>query len=132
MRLEFSLGQSKQYPLDLYFLLDYSVSMNASLTNVANQGGAIIDAIQAITKDVKIGVGSFTEKDLAPFSSSVPEFNCPAGVIKKSPCPNPYSYRHMSDIKEMSANEFKVNMRINCRYSALSVGDTSYLSRTPQ
>ena len=48
--LGFRLGQSKQYPLDLYFLLDFSNSMRQTLDNVANQGQAIINVLQDITK----------------------------------------------------------------------------------
>ena len=68
IRVPFTIGQSKQYPLDLYFLLDFSFSMNETISNVANQGQSIISAIKEITKDLRIGIGSFTEKNLAPFS----------------------------------------------------------------
>ena len=102
--VRFSVGQSKQYPLDMYFLLDYSFSMNQTLNNVANQGGAIIEAIRDITQDLRIGVGSFTEKNLAPFSSSIPEFNCPAHNAK---CSQPYSFKHMSNVQTMTAVDFK-------------------------
>jgi hypothetical protein len=38
----------------------------------------ITGSITKITKDLKIGFGSFVDKDLAPFKSTSPEFNkCP-------------------------------------------------------
>ena len=36
--LKFRIGQSRQYPLDLYFLLDLSWSMNRTRNTVANKG----------------------------------------------------------------------------------------------
>ena len=37
-RLQFRVGQSRQYPLDLYFLLDLSWSMNKTRNTVATKG----------------------------------------------------------------------------------------------
>ena len=105
--VKFSIGQSKQYPLDLYFLLDYSFSMNQTLNTVASQGEAIISVIKEITQDFKIGIGSFTEKNLAPFSSSNPEFNCP----ETNPnCAQPYSFKHMSSLSKTTAEQFKTDV----------------------
>ncbi len=37
-RLEFGIAQSSQYPVDIYFLLDLSFSMESSRDNFAKQG----------------------------------------------------------------------------------------------
>mgnify|MGYP001355265264 FL=1 len=60
--LEFTIGQSDEYPVDIYFLFDLSRSMNDSRNNFAEQGAAIIDSIKEITDDVQIGFGSFVQK----------------------------------------------------------------------
>ena len=45
--LYFQVAQSSQYPVDLYFLLDLSWSMNKSRNHIAEMGGDIIGAIKA-------------------------------------------------------------------------------------
>ena len=65
--LSFSIGQSEEYPVDLYFLFDLSFSMNSSRTTLAEQGGAIIGNITQVTKDLQIGFGSFV--GTSPMSS---------------------------------------------------------------
>ena len=40
------VAQSSQYPVDLYFLLDLSWSMNKSRNHIAEMGGDIIAAIK--------------------------------------------------------------------------------------
>ena len=40
--LQFRVGQSRQYPLDLYFLLDLSWSMNKTRNTVATKGSLYI------------------------------------------------------------------------------------------
>lgn len=101
--LPVTIGMSKQYPLDMYFLMDLSYSMNATRTNVADQGGNIISGIKTITEDLRTGFGSFVEKALAPFTSSIAEFNCPAPTN----CTPPYSFWHRSSLKAREAEEFK-------------------------
>ena len=43
---KFKVAQSSQYPVDLYFLLDLSWSMNKSRNHIAEMGGDIIAAIK--------------------------------------------------------------------------------------
>ncbi len=43
-RLEFAIAQSSQYPVDIYFLLDLSWSMDKSRDNFAQQGRAATTA----------------------------------------------------------------------------------------
>ena len=100
----FSIGQSKQYPLDLYFLLDLSWSMKSSRDNFAEQGEDIIEGIKEITEDLHTGFGSFVEKNVPPFTSSNPAFNCP----KENPnCSPPYSFYHRTTLANKKGEQFK-------------------------
>ncbi len=54
--------------------------------------------------NLHVGFGSFVEKNLPPFTSSVPSFNCPA---ENPNCTPPYSYYHKVTLSEMDAEEFK-------------------------
>ncbi|KAL1280821.1 hypothetical protein QQF64_015421 [Cirrhinus molitorella] len=54
--------RAEDYPIDLYFLMDLSDSMQSNLENVKNLGPELARAMQHITKDLRIGFGSFLEK----------------------------------------------------------------------
>ena len=92
--LTFTIGQSVNYPVDVYFLFDLSFSMNKSRNTLAEQAGRIVDKITDITEDYRIGFGSFIDKDVAPFTSTNDEFNCPKDVE----CRNPYSFYHQRSL----------------------------------
>ena len=50
-----------------------------------------------------VGFGSFVEKNVAPFTSSVAEFNC----AKENPnCAPPYSFYHQQKLGNITAQQF--------------------------
>ncbi|XP_016304980.1 integrin beta-1-like [Sinocyclocheilus anshuiensis] len=53
-------------PIDLYFLMDLSDSMQNNLENVKNLGTELARVMQPITKDLRIGFGLFLEKPFIP------------------------------------------------------------------
>ena len=106
--VEFTIGQSTDYPVDLYFLLDLSWSMNKTRNRVADQGGAIIGNITEITRDLYTGFGSFVEKALPPFTSSNMDFNCYPEIPK---CEPPYSFYHRTNLRALSAEELRREVR---------------------
>ena len=65
--------------------------MNESRNEFAEQGAAIIESIKKITEDVQIGFGSFIDKNLPPFASTNPDWNCPKNWDH---CVQPYSFCH--------------------------------------
>lgn len=55
MNISFSIGNAKNYPVDLYFLMDLSWSMRSSRDKLISAGGDIIATIKNKTSDVNIG-----------------------------------------------------------------------------
>ena len=102
--LEFEVAQSKEYPVDLYFLLDLSFSMEESRNNFAEQGGEIIEGIKDQTRNLRIGFGSFVDKNIPPFASAIPSFNCP---VDNPNCLPPYSFYHFQSLSDLPADEFR-------------------------
>lgn len=47
--------RAEDYPIDLYFLMDLSDSMQTNLENVKNLGTELARAMQNTTKDLRIG-----------------------------------------------------------------------------
>lgn len=87
--LDFRVAQAKAYPVDLYYLMDLSNSMSDDKENIVRLGDDLAWAIKNITKDFRIGFGSFVDKEVMPFISLVPGKNC-----QQESCPRPYSFQH--------------------------------------
>ncbi|XP_067219499.1 integrin beta-1b.1 [Chanodichthys erythropterus] len=85
--------RAEDYPIDLYFLMDLSDSMRSNLENVKNLGADLAKEMRHITKDLRIGFGSFLEKLVMPFILRTPKY-------LENPCfPNdctaPFSYKNV-------------------------------------
>ena len=73
-------------PVDLYFVLDSSQSMNVSSAKLARASKDITDKIQQLTNDYRLGFGSFIEKPRIPFT-----------VGKTSPT---YAFHHIMSLTQ--------------------------------
>ncbi|XP_058888027.1 integrin beta-2-like isoform X1 [Acipenser ruthenus] len=77
--------RAEGYPVDLYYLMDLSYSMNDDLKKVKDLGTDILKALKEITPYARIGFGSFVDKTVLPYTDSRPE------KLKK-PCPDAEQY----------------------------------------
>ncbi|XP_036426715.1 integrin beta-7-like isoform X3 [Colossoma macropomum] len=78
-KVEFQRAEG--YPIDLYYLMDLSYSMKDDLENIKNLGQDILKELQKVTQSVRIGFGSFVDKDKLPYVSQVKSRH-------QNPCPN--------------------------------------------
>ncbi|XP_075447947.1 integrin beta-7 isoform X2 [Ascaphus truei] len=87
--------RAEGYPIDLYYLMDLSYSMKDDLENVKKLGSDIHAALHGVTKSVRIGFGSFVDKTVLPYVSTVSsklQNPCPSRTER---CQPPFSYRHV-------------------------------------
>uniref|UniRef100_A0A8C0GGI7 Integrin beta n=1 Tax=Chelonoidis abingdonii TaxID=106734 RepID=A0A8C0GGI7_CHEAB len=98
--------RAEGYPVDVYYLMDLSYSMKDDLENVKKLGNDLLAALRNITKSVKIGFGSFVDKTVLPYVSTVP-------AKLRNPCPDryeqcdsPVSFRHVLPLTD-NASEFE-------------------------
>lgn len=63
---------AKNYPVDLYFILDLSQSMLDDKNKLAELGNLLSIKMKKITEDFKLGFGSFVDKKTMPYVSTVP------------------------------------------------------------
>ncbi|KAH9526918.1 Integrin beta-1 [Dermatophagoides farinae] len=104
VKMEFK--QAKDYPMDLYYLMDISCTMLKHKTSVSRVGRKLASKIQATTKDFRIGFGSYVDKETIPFSNY--KFNSKINC-NKQPMVNTYSfYNHMPLNSNTSEFEHKV------------------------
>ncbi|KFO21267.1 Integrin beta-7 [Fukomys damarensis] len=83
------------YPVDLYYLMDLSYSMKDDLERVRQLGHALLVQLQEVTHSVRIGFGSFVDKTVLPFVSTVSSrlrHPCPSRL---EPCQSPFSFHHV-------------------------------------
>ena len=68
INLRIKYKQLVDYPVDLYFLLDNSFTMDKYKEQLVKITEDLSRRLQEITKDYTIGYGSFVDKPLAPFT----------------------------------------------------------------
>lgn len=71
MRVDYS--QAVDYPVDLYYLMDLSKSMEDDKEKLSHLGDLLSDTMRNITSNFRLGFGSFVDKVLMPYVSTVPK-----------------------------------------------------------
>jgi len=88
--MDFYYSQAEDYPVDLYYLMDLSKSMEDDKEKLSALGDLLASAMQTLTSNFRLGFGSFVDKVVMPYVSTVPkklEEPCEG-------CAAPYGYKH--------------------------------------
>ncbi|XP_057656374.1 integrin beta-PS-like isoform X1 [Diorhabda carinulata] len=93
--LRFKFQNAANYPVDLYYIMDLSKSMEKYKKNLAQLGIKLADTMRKITKDFLIGFGSFIDKVELPFVSTVPSKLKHPCKTDTGQCVSPYSFKNM-------------------------------------
>lgn len=83
-RFTVKVRQVEDYPVDLYYLMDLSYSMNDDLFRLRTLGKGLAEAMNRTTSNLRMGFGAFVDKPLSPYMYISPE------EAVKNPC---YRYR---------------------------------------
>ena len=70
MQVEYA--QAEDYPVDLYYLMDLSKSMEDDKDKLSELGELLAERMQSITSNFRLGFGSFVDKVVMPYVSTVP------------------------------------------------------------
>jgi hypothetical protein len=70
--LDFFYEQAQDYPVDLYYLMDLSKSMEDDKEKLSALGDLLAATMQNITSNFRLGFGSFVDKIVMPYVSTVP------------------------------------------------------------
>ncbi|ODN00557.1 Integrin beta-PS [Orchesella cincta] len=70
MTIQLDYKDDTDRPLDLYYIMDLSATMEDDKNTVSAQAEDLVKELQKITKDVRLGFGSFIDKPVLPFVSS--------------------------------------------------------------
>ncbi|XP_075237304.1 integrin beta-PS-like [Lycorma delicatula] len=64
---KFYYQKSEGYPVDLYFLMDLSKSMDDDKAKLSSVGETLANSMKEITSNFRLGFGSFVDKPVIPF-----------------------------------------------------------------
>lgn len=95
-RLTLAYAQAEDYPVDLYYLMDLSKSMEDDKEKLSSLGTKLAQTMKQITSNFRLGFGSFVDKTVMPYVSTVPK------KLEK-PCDNceaPYGFRNHMQLNE--------------------------------
>lgn len=67
-KFNISYKPSKDYPLDVYFLMDNSYTMRFHMKTLIKEAKTIYQSLKNLTNNVRFGAGSFVEKSALPFA----------------------------------------------------------------
>ncbi|KAG7245878.1 hypothetical protein CRUP_022475, partial [Coryphaenoides rupestris] len=79
-RFRVKVRQVEDYPVDLYYLMDLSFSMNDDLFHLRSLGKLLAEAMNRTTSNLRMGFGAFVDKPLSPYMYISPE------AAVKNPC----------------------------------------------
>lgn len=68
-----SYKQAEDYPVDLYYLMDLSKSMEDDKEKLSKLGTLLAATMMNITSNFRLGFGSFVDKVVMPYVSTVPK-----------------------------------------------------------
>lgn len=71
--LQIKYSQAVDYPVDLYYLMDLSKSMEDDKQHLSKLGDTLSSTMRNLTSNFRLGFGSFVDKVLMPYVSTVPK-----------------------------------------------------------
>ncbi|XP_023682683.2 integrin beta-5 isoform X1 [Paramormyrops kingsleyae] len=99
---EVQVRQVEDYPVDLYYLMDLSLSMKDDLDTIRNLGTKLAEEMKKITSNFRLGFGSFVDKNISPFSYTAPKYqDNPCNGYKRFPnCVPSFGFRHLLSLTD--------------------------------
>lgn len=83
---------ARNYPLDLYYLMDLTWSMRDDKETLVRMGGSLTHSLTNLTENFRLGFGSFADKPIMPFINPGSEEN-PCNLVHDKCLPT-YGFKH--------------------------------------
>lgn len=93
--------QVEDYPVDLYYLMDLSYSMNDDLSQLRKLGRGLAEDMSKTTSNLRMGFGAFVDKPVSPYMYISPQeavLNPCYSIPYK--CQPQFGYRHVLSLTE--------------------------------
>ncbi|XP_063964564.1 integrin beta-1-A-like isoform X2 [Lytechinus pictus] len=96
--IQLYVRQAEDYPVDLYYAMDLSHSMKDDLNALKGLATTLSQELSSITTDFQLGFGSFVDKTVLPYVSTVP-----ARLISPcSGCASPHGFHNVLPLNDNS------------------------------
>uniref|UniRef100_A0A8C4DXD4 Integrin beta n=1 Tax=Dicentrarchus labrax TaxID=13489 RepID=A0A8C4DXD4_DICLA len=100
-RFTVKVRQVEDYPVDLYYLMDLSYSMNDDLFRLRTLGKGLAEAMNRTTSNLRMGFGAFVDKPISPYM-----YISPTEAVKNpcysinTTCLPQFGYKHVLSLTE--------------------------------
>ncbi|XP_076319797.1 integrin beta-PS-like isoform X1 [Tachypleus tridentatus] len=94
LKFKITFMQAEDYPVDLYYLMDFTFSMTKHKERVVEAIENIAQIMKNITKNVQLGFGSFVDKVAMPFVDMVSESLQNPCYKSDMSCARPYGFKN--------------------------------------
>ncbi|XP_006020407.1 integrin beta-6 isoform X1 [Alligator sinensis] len=93
--IQIKVRQTEDYPVDLYYLMDLSASMDDDLNTIKELGSTLSKEMSKLTSNFRLGFGSFVEKPVSPFiKATTEEIKNPCRSVPRDCLPT-FGYKHV-------------------------------------
>uniref|UniRef100_A0A182N8S2 Integrin beta n=1 Tax=Anopheles dirus TaxID=7168 RepID=A0A182N8S2_9DIPT len=92
--VSFKYKPAKNYPLDMYYLMDLTWSMRDDKATLESMGSQLALALANLTANYQLGFGSFADKPALPFIQSEPHRLKNPCYSENDQCEPTYGFRH--------------------------------------
>lgn len=107
---------ARNYPLDIYYLMDLTYSMKDDKKTLVGMGGSLSRSLANLTENFRLGFGSFADKAVMPYINLGTEAN-PCKLARDN-CQPTYGFKHKlkltDDIQEfiskVNSSEITANL----------------------
>ncbi|XP_052756956.1 integrin beta-nu-like isoform X2 [Galleria mellonella] len=93
-KIKFSYRPAKNYPLDLYYLMDLTWSMKDDKMTLVSLGDDLLAMIKNLTDNYRIGYGSFADKPAMPYTYMDKNRKENPCTVADESCEATYSFKH--------------------------------------
>ncbi|XP_053610846.1 integrin beta-nu [Plodia interpunctella] len=93
-KIKFKYRPAKNYPLDLYYLMDLTWSMKDDKKTLVSLGDDLLAMLKNLTDNFRLGFGSFADKPMMPYAYMDPNRLKNPCALEDQSCEMTYSYRH--------------------------------------
>ncbi|XP_029652598.1 integrin beta-1-like isoform X2 [Octopus sinensis] len=95
VEIPFQFYFAKDSPVDLYFLMDLSYTMAKYINQLAKVSLALVNDIQKLTGKLNVGIGSFIDKVLLPYTDTSEDAIKNPCFSQKLKCESPYNFKQV-------------------------------------
>ncbi|XP_072945113.1 integrin beta-nu [Epargyreus clarus] len=103
--IKFTYRPAKNYPLDLYYLMDLTWSMKDDKETLVSLRDDLPALLKNLTDNFRLGFGSFADKPIMPYISVDERRRANPCTVEEQACEATYSYKHHLSLTN-KVNEF--------------------------